>query len=95
MRRINKINSTKAERKFYEILKELKIPFKHRWIIGGMEVDFLIGNYVIEINGHDQSHERNNKFIRLGYVPIHFHNQEIKNNGEIIKIKLLNYDFKI
>lgn len=91
---IEKKKSTKAERIVYEILKELHIPFKHRWLINNMEVDFLIWDHVIEIDGHDQRAERNNQFIKLGYVPIHFSNQEIINNREIIKSKLLKYDYK-
>lgn len=93
MRRIDKKHSTKAERIFYEILKELKIPFKHRWVVDGLEVDFLIGKHVVEINGHDQDPKRNERFIKLGYVPIHIHNSEITNNRGKIKSKLLNYDY--
>lgn len=86
---ILKIHSTKCERIIYEILKELKIPFKHRWIISGREIDFLIlDKYCLEINGHAQDTEKNNLLTQLGYVPIHYHNEEIKNNRELIKHKL-------
>lgn len=74
---INKINSTKPERIFYEVLKELKIPFRHRWLIEGRECDFLINNYVIEINGHKQDVEKNRILAELGYIPIHLNNSEI------------------
>ena len=81
-------NSTKQERIVYELLKELRIPFRHRWKIDRFEVDFLIGKHVIEINGHEQDGERNHILASLGYVPIHFHNDEIKQNRELIKIQL-------
>ncbi len=83
-----KRHSTKCERIVYELLKELKIPFKHRWIIGGHEIDFLIGKYILEINGHEQVGSRNHKLAELGYVPIHFQNSEIINNRNNIKNKL-------
>ena len=76
---ILKKQSTKFERKFYEVLKELHIPFKHRWTIAGREVDFLIGKYAIEIDGHKQDSSKNIDLIKLGYIPIHFTNDEIKN----------------
>ena len=88
---IDKKHSTKAERIFYEVLKELKIPFKHRWIIGGREIDFVIGNYAIEIDGHEQDVEKNNQLIKLGYTPIHFHNSEI--DREHIKLIIRDYDY--
>ena len=82
---ILKKQSTKAERIVYEILKELHIEFKHRWIINGKEVDFLIGNIVLEINGHEQSGERNHFLANLGYVPIHINNKEVYENRDSIK----------
>ena len=85
MRRIKKKHSTKFERIFYEVLKELKIPFKHRWTIVGRECDFLIGNVIIEINGHEQDVRKNNMLIELGYTPIHLHNSEITKEN-IIKL---------
>ncbi len=87
--------STKSERVFAEILKSLRIPFRTKVRIANREVDFLIETQkekvVVEINGHEQSPERNNELIALGYVPIHFHNSEIKNNREIIINKLNDY----
>lgn len=91
MRRIQKKHSTKHERVFYEVLKELKIPFKHRWIIQGRECDFLIGNVCIEIDGHEQDGNKNHIFAELGYIPIHLHNSEI-NRQNIIKL-INNYEF--
>ncbi len=88
MRRIIKKQSTKAERIFYEVLKEQHIPFKHRWLIGGMEVDFVIGQYAIEIDGHLQDGHKNERLRDLDYTPIHFNNKEILCNKEIINIWL-------
>ncbi len=85
MRRILKKNSTKQERIVYEVLKELKIQFKHRWLINGREVDFLIGKYVIEVDGHEQDGNKNHILAELGYIPIHLHNSEI-NKQNIIKL---------
>jgi len=73
-----KKHSTKYERKVYEILKELHISFKHRWLIEGREIDFFIlGKYCLEINGHDQDTNKNEMLANLGYVPLHLHNNEI------------------
>jgi len=88
-RNILKKNSTKQERLVYEVLKELHIPFKHRWIIGGREVDFVINNVCLEIDGHEQDGEKNHMLAGLGYVPIHLHNSEI--TKEYIKKLLINY----
>lgn len=89
---ILKRKSTKAERIIYEILKELHIPFRHRWKLEDLEIDFLIGEkYAIDIDGHDQKPERNYKLIELGFIPIHFSNQEIKNNRELIKKEFIKY----
>lgn len=74
---LTKNKSTKTERIVYEVLKEMKIPFKHRWIIQGREVDFIVGNYAIEIDGHDQDTNKNEMLASLGYNPIHLHNSEI------------------
>lgn len=74
---ISKKSSTKSERILYEVLKELHIKFKHRWILNGREVDFLIGKYVLEIDGHLQDPEKNHMLAELGYIPIHLTNSEI------------------
>lgn len=74
---ITKKNSTRTERIMYEVLKELKVPFKHRWIISGREVDFIVGDYAIEIDGHEQDGEKNEMLVREGYTPIHVHNSEV------------------
>lgn len=80
---LTKQNSTRTERIVYEALKEMKVPFKHRWIISGREIDFIIGKYALEINGHKQDTDKNELLVPLGYIPIHVHNSEV--NVEYIK----------
>ena len=75
--KLKKGKSTKAERRFAEILKKNHIPFRAKVIVKGREIDFLIGRYAIEISGHIQDPSRNEELVRLNYVPIHFSNQEI------------------
>ena len=86
MRRIYTKHSTKAERKFYEILKELHIPFKHRWIVDGREIDFIIGKYAIEIDGHSQEGEKNVQLVKAGYIPIHLSNSEVYDKQKTITL---------
>ena len=73
---LHRKHTTKSERIVYEVLKALHIPFRHRWYINGREVDFLTGNLVIEVDGHEQDSEKNNLLITLGYTPVHVHNSE-------------------
>lgn len=77
--RINilKKHSTKAERIVYEVLKELHLAFKHRQIVHGREVDFIIGNIALEIDGHTQDGEKNRMLAESGYIPIHLNNSEV------------------
>lgn len=82
---ISKKHSTKTERIVYEVLKELKTPFKHRWMVNGREIDFVIDKLCIEIDGHEQDIEKNNQLVKLGYTPIHLHNTEITKEN-IIKL---------
>ncbi len=70
-------HSTKAERKFGELLKELHIKFKAKQMIGGREIDFIIGNYVIEIDGHLQDSSKNTMLRAHGYIPLHLTNEHI------------------
>lgn len=85
-------HSTKSERIFAEVLKGNHIPFRAKARIGTYEVDFLIRDKVIvELNGHDQSEERNNYFVTHGYVPVHISNEELKHNRELIITKLNDY----
>ena len=73
----DKKHFTKAERKFARLLQESHIPFKTKVKVAGMEVDFIIGKYAIELDGHEQSSSKNEMLFREGYVPIHFHNKEV------------------
>lgn len=50
-----------------------------------MEIDFIIGKYTLEINGHKQNTDKNARLVRLGYIPIHKHNSEVTKES----IKLL------
>ena len=82
---IQKGKSSRTERIIHEILKEERIPFKYKWMIGGMECDFVIGKYVIEVDGHPQNPEKNKKLVSLGYSPIHYQNNEVVENKENIR----------
>lgn len=85
-RTLTKKNSTRAERRFAEILKELRIPFEHRVIIEGAEVDFLLPkNVCVEINGHPQSELKNSKLLESGYSLFHYENAQIPQEREQIK----------
>ena len=59
-------------------------------MIGGREVDFVIGKICIEIDGHEQDGTKNEQLVKLGYTPIHLHNSEI--TKEIIIKLLKNYE---
>lgn len=84
-RNIKKKNSTKHERIFYELLKKHKIPFKHRWLVDGREIDFIVGEYAIEINGHEQDEQKTIFLIEHGFVPIHIPNEQLEN--ELINLE--------
>ena len=75
--KLKKNNSTKAERRFAEILKKNHIRFRTKVIVNGREVDFIIKKYAIDIDGHDQDGAKNVHLINAGYIPIHFSNKEI------------------
>lgn len=94
LEKLRKGHSTKAERIFSEILKELHIPFKTKVKILDREVDFLVNNLAIEIDGHPQLADKNGVLLEIGIIPIHFDNKEVKDNPQIIKeeiISLMNY----
>ena len=80
---ILKKHSTKSERRVYEVLKELKIPFKHRWMICGKEADFVIGKTILEIDGHLQTGNKNQIFVEAGYTPLHLTNEEVKDTNKL------------
>lgn len=86
-------SSTKAERLFAEILKKNHIPFLHRTKLEGKEIDFIVGNYAIEIDGHPQSSERNSWLLKLGYIPLHYQNKALYNNLSVVEESILSkYD---
>lgn len=77
---INKLirgKSTKSERRFAEILKSQHIPFRTKVLIKGCEVDFIVGDYVIEIDGHNQNVEKNKLIIGEGLIPFHLNSWDI------------------
>ena len=76
--KVTKRNSTKYERRFMELLKNNRIPFRTKVIIGGREVDFLVDRYAIDIDGHEQDGDKNSMLVREGYTPIHYNNSEIR-----------------
>lgn len=77
-RNLIKRSSTKQERIVHEVLKELHVPFRHRWIVEGREVDFLLFDTIcLEINGHEQDTLKNEILSAKGYTPIHLHNDEV------------------
>ena len=76
--KLSKKSSTKSERRFMELLKKLRIPFKTKVKINNREVDFLIKNVAIDIDCHEQDWEKNDMLVRNGYIPIHYNNKDIK-----------------
>lgn len=80
MRYITKKSSTKPERIFIEILKENHIPFEYSVTINEREIDFIIGKYAIEIDGHRQSQERNQWLFEEGFIPVHYTNHALLKN---------------
>lgn len=81
--RLTTKNSTKYERRFAEILKELHIPFRTKVRICGREVDFLIGKTIFEIDGHNQDRDKNSLLLESGYNVLHIRNDELKDKQEI------------
>jgi hypothetical protein len=72
--KIIKGKSTKAERRMVELLKKYHIPFRAKVKIQDREIDFLIGKYAIEIDGHLQDAEKNKQLVEAGYIPVHLGN---------------------
>jgi len=77
LRKLRKGISTKSERRFSEILKSNHIPFRSKVVVNGREVDFIIGKYAIDIDGHQQDGQKNVHLVNAGYIPIHFANREV------------------
>jgi len=89
--KLKKERSTKAERILAEILKKNHIPFKTKVIVNGREVDFIIGKYAIDIDGHEQDPDKNVHLVKARYIPIHFSNREIHTlDRELLTNKLKN-----
>jgi very-short-patch-repair endonuclease len=78
--KLTKRKSTRGERKFAELCKKLHIPFRTKVIIGGREIDFIIGRYAIEIDGHQQDSSKNIMLANKGYIPMHFNNWNINDS---------------
>jgi len=74
---LKKKHTTKAERVFAEELKRLRVPYSAKVEVLGCEVDFLVGNLAIEINGHPQKIEKNKVLLEAGLVPINLTNKEV------------------
>jgi len=93
--KIQRGNSTKSERIFLEILKELHIKYKCKVLVDRREIDFLCGKYAIEINGHPQKIDKNSSLLESNYIPININNEDLFNDRENIKkqIKQLIYDY--
>lgn len=87
--KITKGKSTKSERKFAEACKRMHVPFRTKVKINNHEVDFLIRNYAIEINGHSQDAQRNSMLVGLGYTPIHLTNDAVSSPNLELIIKSL------
>lgn len=84
---IRKQSSTISERRVYEVLKELHIPFRHRWRIGGYEADFVLKDKIIlEVDGHLQNPFKNKTFADLGYVPMHISNKTTGDHEQLTKL---------
>lgn len=91
---LTKKHYTKPERIVGRLLQENHIPFKTKVLIGEREVDILIDNIAIEIDGHEQDGLKNNMLVNLGYLPIHFHNKEVYNDREQI-LKSIKYKIQL
>ena len=84
----DKVHFRKPERILARLLNENRIPFKTKIKVGKYEVDFLIGKLVIELDGHEQSGDRNHYLANLGYTPWHFTNKEVYENRDNIVKKI-------
>ena len=85
--KLQKFNSTKTERIIGEIFKKRHIRFKAKQIIGGREIDFIVGKKAIEIDG--RSHARidtakDTMLVKEGYTPLHI-SEGIKNLKDLEK----------
>lgn len=81
---------TKPERIIGRLLQERGIPFRSKVLIGGREIDFIINNIAIEVDGHEQDGYKNHNLAKLGYTPIHFSNSEVYNNRQKVLETIIN-----
>lgn len=77
LNKLTKKFSTKAERRFAERLKANHIPFRTKIKIKGREVDFIIGKYAIDIDGHEQDGDKNAMLVNERFIPIHISNKTV------------------
>ncbi len=86
---LSKRTSTKAERIFAELLKKHHVPFEHRKRIEDHEIDFIIGRYAVEIDGHPQDTRRNQWLEEKGYIPLHYHNRAIRDRLDLVEQSII------
>lgn len=55
-------------------------------MIQDKEIDFIVGKYAIEINGHKQNTDKNEMLVSAGYIPIHFSNDDTLDKNNLINI---------
>ncbi len=60
-----------------ELLKNNHVPYRSKVKINGREVDFIIGKYAVDIDGHKQDGLKNHMLVDAGYIPIHINNNEV------------------
>lgn len=85
---------TRPERILARLLNEHRISFKTKIKIGIYEVDFLIGNLAIELDGHEQSVIKNQYLANAGYTPWHFSNHEVYEDRNHVLQQIVGH-FKI
>ncbi len=83
-------HSTKTERKFAELCKKHHVKFRYKVAFQNYEVDFVIGRYAIEFNGHKQNANKNIALMKAGLTPVNFSNNVISDLENWL-INLKNY----
>ena len=82
--KLQKYNSTKAERRVGEILKRHHVKFIAKARVGRHEVDFLIGKVAIEIDGavHRYTDSAKDTFLfKQGLIPLHITTKGLSSNA--------------
>lgn len=87
---LHRRTSTKTERIFAEILKRNHIPFDYSVSIHGREIDFIVDNYAIEIDGHLQDPIKNKSLIDEGFIPIHYTTHALRHNRYQVELDIIN-----